>query len=80
MTLESQYKRFLLENPDSELTYEEWLKEPYIFKFRNIPEGFEPTVSDDFMIGPDGAFEYNEDDFKDWDTTLMDGLENEPYE
>ena len=39
-------------------------------------ENFEPYVSDDFMIGPDGAFEYS-DDMEDWDNTLMDGLEEE---
>lgn len=76
MLLESQYKQFISENPDSKLTYEEWLKEPYAFKFKDIPKGFEPTVSDDFMIGPDGAFEYD-DNIGDWDATLMDGLEDE---
>lgn len=35
-----------------------------------------PYISDDFQIGPDGAFEY-EDDLKDWDNTLNDGLEDE---
>jgi len=32
-------------------------------------------VSDDFQIGPDGAFERTDDE--DWDVTLMDGLEDE---
>jgi hypothetical protein len=39
-----------------------------------------PYVSDDFQIGPDGAFEYTEDEMKEsseWDVTLMDGLEDE---
>jgi hypothetical protein len=42
-------------------------------------ENFEPYVSDDFMIGPNGAFEYTDDmeDIRDWDNTLMDGLEEE---
>jgi hypothetical protein len=39
-------------------------------------ENIEPYVSDDFQIGPDGAFEYS-DDISDWDNTLMDGLEDE---
>ena len=29
-----------------------------------------PHVSDDFQIGPDGAYEHNSD----WDATLMDDL------
>ena len=39
-------------------------------------ENIEPYVSDDFQIGPNGAFEYS-DDIEDWDNTLMDGLEEE---
>jgi len=40
----------------------------------------EPYISDDFQIGPDGAYEHTEEDeLKDWDVTLNDGLENEPY-
>ena len=41
-------------------------------------ENFEPYVSDDFMIGPNGAFEYS-DDMEDWDNTLMDGLDDEEF-
>jgi hypothetical protein len=41
----------------------------------------EPVISDDFTIGPDGAFEMTEelpdDNISDWDVTLMDGLEDE---
>jgi hypothetical protein len=43
-------------------------------------EVFTPYVSDDFPIGPDGAYEYTEDEmkeFSEWDITLNDGLENE---
>ena len=32
-----------------------------------------PYISDDFQIGPDGAFE-------DWDVTLMDGIEYESWD
>jgi len=39
-------------------------------------EGFTPYVSDNFQIGPDGAYEHK-DDLSDWDVTLNDGLENE---
>jgi hypothetical protein len=41
-------------------------------------ENSKPYVSDDFQIGPDGAFEYA-DDIADWDNTLMDGLEDEEF-
>ena len=34
-----------------------------------------PYISDDFQIGPDGAYEHEEE--SDWDVTLMDGLEQE---
>lgn len=57
------YKKFY---PESTITFEEWVNT-------------KPTtthISDDFQIGPEDAFEY-EDDLKDWDNTLMDGLENE---
>ena len=36
----------------------------------------QPFVSDNFTIGPDGAFEAD-DNVSDWDSTLMDGLEDE---
>ena len=39
---------------------------------RHIP----PYVSDDFQIGPDGAYE----DVTDWDVTLMDGIEYESWD
>jgi hypothetical protein len=39
-------------------------------------EVFIPYVSDNFQIGPDGAYEH-EDNLSDWDVTLNDGLENE---
>ena len=40
----------------------------------------EPYISDDFQIGPDGAYEHTEEDeLKNWDITLNDGLDNEPY-
>jgi len=74
--LETQYQNYLKENPDSQLTYEQWIE----LKFKTPPDaisgGFQPTVSDNFQIGPDGAFEYD-DDISDWDATLMDGLEDE---
>jgi hypothetical protein len=37
-----------------------------------------PYISDDFQIGPNGAYEHEEGegDWSDWDVTLMDGLED----
>jgi hypothetical protein len=64
-TLQTQYEHYLTENPTSKLTYNEWLTQIW-----------EPVISDNFQIGPDGAFEYD-DDFSDWDITLIDGLEDE---
>jgi hypothetical protein len=34
----------------------------------------EANISDDFQIGPDGAYEHTE-----WDNTLMDGLHDEEF-
>ena len=62
-TLETQYQNYLKENPTPTLTYDEWLDKRL----------WQIYVSDDFQIGPDGAFE----DLSDWDVTLMDGLEDE---
>lgn len=64
-TLETQYQNYLKENPTSTVTYDEWMDK----KLWDI------YVSDDFQIGPDGAFERTDDE--DWDVTLMDGLEDE---
>ena len=71
--LETLYQNYLKENPESELTYEQWIE----LKLK-LPDGFQPTVSDNFQIGHDGAFEYD-DDISDWDATLMDGLEDEDF-
>ena len=64
-TLETQYQNYLKENPTSKLTYDEWMDQALWTTY----------ISDDFQIGPDGAFERTDD--KDWDVTLMDGLEDE---
>jgi hypothetical protein len=74
MLLESQYRQWLTENPGHYLTYDEWFSK--WGEINNLPIDFEPYVSDDFQIGPDGAFEYS-DDIEDWDNTLLDGLEEE---
>ena len=83
-TLKTQYNNFLLDNPNSALTFEEWVE----WRFSNIElppseglrpldeyeeelghwdvtliDGLEeepPYVSDDFQIGPDGAYEHSD--------------------
>jgi hypothetical protein len=71
-TLETQYKNYILKHPDKELTYIEWFKDfsniynlpPEISEWDNtLMDGLEnepPYISDDFQIGPDGAYEHNE--------------------
>lgn len=66
-TLETQYRNYLKENPESLFTFEEWSD----WKFSNMElppphNGLRPID------------EYAEE-LSDWDVTLMDGLENEPY-
>ncbi len=65
MTLETQYRLYIENNPkNAHWTYEEWLK----WHSDNLAKAIEsikeiyPKVSDDFQIGPDGAFEYDEPD------------------
>lgn len=43
-------------------------------------EMVEPYISDNFQIGPDGAYEDDWGDWQDWDNTLMDGLDDEDSE
>lgn len=71
-TLETQYKNWGLKNPNSQLTYVEWLEK--FNEIHNLPTDMsvwdvtlmdglenEPCVSDDFQIGPDGAYEHTDD-------------------
>ena len=71
-TLETQYKNWLLKNLNSQLTYVEWLEK--FNEIHNLPSDMsnwdvtlmdglenEPYISDDFQIGPDGAYEHTED-------------------
>jgi len=37
-----------------------------------------PYVPDDFQIGPDGAYLHEDDSIEDWDSTIDDGLDDEP--
>ena len=75
-TLETQYQNYLKENPTPTLTYDEWISMRFSTPsdvIHSLQPMTPPYVSDDFQIGPDGAFE----DLSDWDVTLMDGLEDE---
>lgn len=57
MTLESQYKLFIEQNPEkAHWTYQEWLKW-HSDKLAESIKNIDPAVSDDFQIGPDGAYE-----------------------
>ena len=62
-TLESQYKMFLEQNPDKYYwSYTEWLKwHSAKFKLAESVGDVDPIVSDDFQIGPDGAYEHTEE-------------------
>jgi hypothetical protein len=74
-TLETQYKNYLENNPDSKLTFEQWIDQtfsPIPEVIANLQSITPPYVSDNFQIGPEGAFEY--EDISDWDVNLQDGL------
>ena len=75
-TLKTQYKNYLKIKPDSKLTYGEWLEELSTSLAEatreelkdwdvTLDDGLEnePYVSDDFQIGPDGAYEHTEKDY-----------------
>lgn len=51
ITLLEQYLNYIKQFPNSELTYEEWLDEIW-----------EPVISDNFQIGPGGAYEHESED------------------
>lgn len=51
-TFETHYQNYLKENPHSTLTYEEW----YMW----LNQIWVPEISDNFQIGPDGAFEHKD--------------------
>jgi hypothetical protein len=64
-----QYYTSTYTNEDDSLEPNEALKLAKERYDKHIP----PYISDDFQIGPDGAFE-------DWDITLMDGIEYESWD
>jgi len=58
-TLQTQYKMYMEDNPDCKWTYDEWLAEHSKWLAEGI-KNIDPVVSDDFQIGPDGAYEHKE--------------------
>lgn len=61
-TLETQYKSYLINNPDSKYTYREWLENV-------LKASLKKTTFKNNQI--------NDDELKDWDNTLLDGLDGE---
>ena len=78
-TLETQYKNYLKENPESTFTFEEWSD----WKFSNMElpphNGLRPLDEHACSLGGGDDIVSHLFNSKDWDVTLMDGLENEPY-
>jgi len=79
--LQTQYENYLKTNPH--ISYDEWLGD-LSDKLSAIIEysEFEPIVSDNFQIGPDGAYEFSERDinFKETLHSLSNGLNKVEYE
>lgn len=57
-TLETQYKNYITSNPDSTLSFEEWKNN--FSQIYGLDSQLLAFISDDFQIGPDGAFEHEE--------------------
>lgn len=48
-----------------------------LFDQDKVKDQTDPIISDNFLIGPDGAYEYgDEESLSDWDVTLNDGLDD----
>ena len=63
-TLQSQYEAFIEANPTkSHWTYDRWLEWHSAWLGETI-RNIDPKVSDDFQIGPDGAYEHTEEQYK----------------
>ena len=66
-TLETQYQQYLQQGPDPQLSYDAWMK-----------SRFAPPYG--FQFGSQGTIKYDDSDVSDWDVTLQDGLEDEPWD
>jgi len=60
-TLQTQYQKYLKKNPH--ISYDEWLDD-LSKRFLTIIKHDEPKVSDDFQIGPNGAYEHSDRDIE----------------
>ena len=65
MTLEQQYKQYLQDNPYSTYSFDEWKEKV-----------FHPMLESFIRL----SYDYDKEEWADWDATLMDGLEDEPWE
>jgi hypothetical protein len=79
-TLQTQYKNYLLKNPDHKITYTQWL-EQFSEKLRIALQDINPQVSDDFQIGPNGAYEHSDRkiDFQATINFIANHLQNVKY-
>jgi len=73
--LETQYQNFIKDNPQVTLSFQEWLEfrfpppDEYTEELSDwdvtLMDGLEeepPYISDDFQIGPDGAYEHSDNE------------------
>ena len=60
-TLQTQYQNYLKKNPH--ISYDEWLDD-LSKRFLTIIKHDEPKVSNDFQIGPNGAYEHSDRDIE----------------
>jgi hypothetical protein len=65
MTLESQYEQYKKDNPESNYTFDEWKE--------NV---FHPKLESFIRY----SYDFDKEELSDWDVTLMDGLEDLPYD
>jgi hypothetical protein len=66
MTLESQYEQYKKKNPESTYTFDEWKEKV----FYPMLESFART-----------SYNFDQEkELEDWDNTLLDGLDELPYE
>lgn len=73
-TLEKQYQNWLLENPTEKIIFVEWLTK--FDEIKSLPDNLTKKVSNDLKIKNSKYDDDYPDDFKEWDVTLMDGLDD----
>jgi hypothetical protein len=65
MTLEQQYEQYLKDNPTSTYSFDEWKDKV-----------FHPMLENFVRM----SYDFFKEELKDWDNTLMDGLDQFPYD